>query len=76
MHLCAGRFTVTNYAIYFEVAGILSYSDAKRFDLASDLKYEVKPEVTGPWGTKIFDKAIMFKSNEVYVPGTIFVVEI
>ncbi|XP_024368615.1 uncharacterized protein [Physcomitrium patens] len=63
-----GRFTVTNYAIYFEVAGILSYSDAKRFDLASDLKYEVKPEVTGPWGTKIFDKAIMFKSNEVQEP--------
>lgn len=65
-----------NYVIYFEVVGILFYSDVKRFDLVLDLKYEVKFEVIGFWGIKIFDKVIMFKFNEVYVFGIIFVVEI
>lgn len=62
---CTGRLTITNYAIYFETAGVLSYGEPKKYDLASDLNYEVSADLTGPWGAKLFDKAIMFKSNEL-----------
>lgn len=59
--------TLTNYALYFEIAGVLSYGEARKFDLAKDLKHEVNPDLTGPWGAKLFDKAIQFKSDELYV---------
>lgn len=65
--LQTGRLTLTDYSMYFEKAGVLSYGEAKKFDLASDLKHEVKPDLTGPWGSRVFDKAVMFKSNEEYV---------
>lgn len=62
-----GRLTLTNSALYFETAGVISYGEAKKYDLASDLNHEVSPDLTGPWGAKLFDKAIMLKSNELYV---------
>lgn len=38
-----------------------------RYDLTEDTKQVIKPELTGPLGARIFDKAIMYKSIIVYV---------
>jgi hypothetical protein len=61
--LSTGRLTLTDYAMYFEKAGVLSYGEAQKYDLAANLNQVVKPDLTGPWGARIFDKAVMFKSN-------------
>lgn len=57
-----GRLTLTDHALYFEALGIVSYDKAKKYDLSTDLKQVVKPELTGPWGARLFDKAVMYKS--------------
>jgi len=58
-----GRLTLTDHAMYFEKSGVLSYGEAQKYDLASNLNQVVKPDLTGPWGARVFDKAVMFKSN-------------
>lgn len=60
-----GRLTLTNYAIYFEALGVGVYDKAVRYDLANDMKQVIKPELTGPLGARIFDKAVMYKSTSV-----------
>lgn len=60
--LYAGRLTLTDHALYFEAHRVVSYEKAKIYDLAEDLKQVVKPELTGPWGTRLFDKAVFYKS--------------
>lgn len=69
-HLCfllyfliyAGRLVLTDHALYFEALRVVSFDKAKRYDLSDDLKQVVKPELTGPWGTRLFDKAVLYKS--------------
>ncbi|XP_016447880.1 uncharacterized protein LOC107772939 isoform X1 [Nicotiana tabacum] len=63
-----GRLTLTNYALYFE-SGMGLYDKAVRFDLASDLKQIIKPELTGPLGARLFDKAVMYKSSSMVDPA-------
>ncbi|CAI5475385.1 unnamed protein product [Closterium sp. Yama58-4] len=63
-----GRLTLTDCALYFEPSGVVSYDAAKKFDLAADLHQTVKPDLTGPWGAKLFDKAIMYKSHAISEP--------
>eukprot|EP01018_Ginkgo_biloba_P026955 Gb_01320 [translate_table: standard] len=63
-----GRLTLTDHALYFESLGIVSYDKAKKYDLSADLKQVVKPELTGPWGARLFDKAVMYKSISVPEP--------
>lgn len=58
----AGRLILTDHALYFEPLKVVSYDKATRYDLADDLKQSVKPELTGPWGTRLFDKAVAYKS--------------
>lgn len=58
----AGRLVLTDHALYFEPLKVVSYDKATRYDLADDLKQIVKPELTGPWGTRLFDKAVAYKS--------------
>lgn len=58
----AGRLTLTDHALYFEAHRVVSYDKAKIYDLSADLKQVVKPELTGPWGTRLFDKAVLYKS--------------
>ncbi|KAG6437429.1 hypothetical protein SASPL_102346 [Salvia splendens] len=60
-----GRLTLTNYALYFEASGIVSYEDAVKLDLSKDLQQSVKPTATGPWGAPLFDKAIVYESSEL-----------
>lgn len=60
-----GRLTLTNHAIYFESLGVGLYDKAVRYDLASDMKQVIKPELTGPLGARLFDKAVMYKSTSV-----------
>jgi hypothetical protein len=63
-----GRLTLTDHAFYFEATGVVSYDKAKKFDLSADLKHVVKPDLTGPWGARLFDKAVMYKSSATVDP--------
>ncbi|KAF2302342.1 hypothetical protein GH714_034157 [Hevea brasiliensis] len=60
-----GRLTLTNSALYFESLGVGLYDKAVRYDLATDMKQVIKPELTGPLGARLFDKAVMYKSASV-----------
>ncbi|CAN8314684.1 unnamed protein product [Cochlearia groenlandica] len=59
-----GRLTLTNYALYFEAAGIINYEDALKIDLTKDASSSAKPISTGPWGAPLFDKAIVYESPD------------
>ncbi|KAL0336713.1 UNVERIFIED_CONTAM: hypothetical protein Sradi_4883200, partial [Sesamum radiatum] len=62
-----GRLTLTNYALYFE-SGVGLYDKAVRYDLAIEMKQVIKPELTGPLGARLFDKAVMYKSTSIAEP--------
>ncbi|KAJ6877371.1 hypothetical protein NC651_030184 [Populus alba x Populus x berolinensis] len=59
-----GRLTLTNYALYFEAMGVMTYDDALKIDLSKNISHTVKPAATGPWGAPLFDKAIIYESPE------------
>ncbi|KAL2323923.1 hypothetical protein Fmac_022981 [Flemingia macrophylla] len=63
-----GRLTLTNYALYFESLGVGIYEKAVRYDLGTDMKQVIKPDLTGPLGARLFDKAVMYKSTSVAEP--------
>ncbi|KQJ94493.1 hypothetical protein BRADI_3g10840v3 [Brachypodium distachyon] len=63
-----GRLTLTDHAVYFEALKVVTYDKPKAYDLAEDLKQVVKPELTGPWGSRLFDKAVMYKSTTLTEP--------
>lgn len=59
----AGRLILTDHALYFEALRVVTYDKPKAYELAEDVKQVVKPELTGPWGSRLFDKAVMYKST-------------
>ena len=61
----AGRLTLTDHALYFEELKVVTNDKAKVYDLADDLKQVIRPELTGPWGSRLFDKAVMYKSTSL-----------
>lgn len=61
----AGRLTLTNYALYFEATGVMTYDDALKIDLSKNISHTVKPAATGPWGAPLYDKAIIYESPEL-----------
>ncbi|KAG0474438.1 hypothetical protein HPP92_014124 [Vanilla planifolia] len=63
-----GRLTLTNYALYFESLGVGLHDKAVVYDLALESKQIVKPELTGPLGARLFDKAVMYKSTSLTDP--------
>ncbi|KAK8916432.1 hypothetical protein KSP39_PZI023336 [Platanthera zijinensis] len=63
-----GRLTLTDHVLYFEALKVVTYDKAKMYDLAEDLKQVVKPELTGPWGSRLFDKAVMYRSVSLLEP--------
>lgn len=63
-----GRLTLTNYALYFESLGVGLYEKPVRYDLGKDMKQVIKPDLTGPLGARLFDKAVMYKSTSVAEP--------
>ncbi|XP_057424539.1 uncharacterized protein LOC130718090 isoform X2 [Lotus japonicus] len=63
-----GRLTLTNYALYFESLGVGVHEKPVRYDLGTDLKQVIKPDLTGPLGARLFDKAVMYKSTSVAEP--------
>ncbi|XP_010926033.1 uncharacterized protein [Elaeis guineensis] len=63
-----GRLTLTDHALYFEPLRVVTYDKAKVYDLADDLKQIIKPELSGPWGSRLFDKAVMYKSISLSEP--------
>ncbi|KAE8099738.1 hypothetical protein FH972_017694 [Carpinus fangiana] len=60
-----GRLTLTNYALYFEASGLVTYEDALKIDLSKNGERSVKPASTGPWGAPLFDNAIVYESPEL-----------
>ncbi|KAL5547221.1 hypothetical protein UlMin_006908 [Ulmus minor] len=60
-----GRLTLTNYALYFEASGVITYEDALKINLSKNIEHTVKPTATGPWGAPLFDKAIIYESPEL-----------
>ncbi|CAH2053395.1 unnamed protein product [Thlaspi arvense] len=64
-----GRLILTDHSLYFEALKVVSYDKPKRYDLSEDLKQIVKPELTGPWGTRLFDKAVSYKSISLSEPA-------
>ncbi|XP_048228447.1 uncharacterized protein LOC8271829 isoform X2 [Ricinus communis] len=66
-----GRLILTDHALYFEALRVVSYDKPKVYDLSEDLKQVVKPELTGPWGTRLFDKAVSYKSISLSEPVVI-----
>lgn len=60
-----GRLTLTNYALYFEASGVISYEDAIKIDLSKEAEHTVKPAATGPFGAPLFDKAMVYESPEL-----------
>ncbi|KAJ0037879.1 hypothetical protein Pint_21946 [Pistacia integerrima] len=68
LFLKVGRLSLTNNALYFESLGVGLYDKAVRYDLATDMKQVIKPELTGPLGARIFDKAVMYKSTAIEEP--------
>nr|GEW49838.1 dol-P-Man:Man(7)GlcNAc(2)-PP-Dol alpha-1,6-mannosyltransferase [Tanacetum cinerariifolium] len=63
-----GRLTLTDHALYFEALKVVSYDTPTVYELAADLKQVVKAELTGPWGTRLFDKAVLYKSSTLSEP--------
>lgn len=63
-----GRLTLTDHALYFEALRVVSYDKAKVYDLSDDLNQVIRPELTGPWGTRLFNKAVMYKSTSISEP--------
>ncbi|KAI3463780.1 hypothetical protein Pfo_020443 [Paulownia fortunei] len=63
-----GRLILSDHALYFEALRVVSYDKPKVYDLADDLQQIVKPELTGPWGTRLFDKAVFYKSITLSEP--------
>ncbi|KAL1318525.1 uncharacterized protein LOC107644290 isoform X1 [Arachis ipaensis] len=63
-----GRLILTDHALYFEALRVVSYDKPKVYDLSDDLKQVVKPELTGPWGTRLFDKAVFYSSASLSEP--------
>ncbi|KAK1417663.1 hypothetical protein QVD17_26795 [Tagetes erecta] len=63
-----GRLTLTDHALYFEALRVVSYDKPTLYELADDLKQVVKAELTGPWGSRLFDKAFLYKSNSLSEP--------
>ncbi|KAJ4896560.1 hypothetical protein Rs2_23354 [Raphanus sativus] len=63
-----GRLILTDHTLYFEAIKVVSFDTPKRYSLSEDLKQVVKPELTGPWGTRLFDKAVSYKSVSLPEP--------
>ncbi|CAN1156419.1 hypothetical protein LINPERPRIM_LOCUS20191 [Linum perenne] len=66
-----GRLVLTDHALYFEALRVVSYDKPKIYDLSEDMKQVVKPELTGPWGTRLFDKAVFYSSVSLSEPAII-----
>ncbi|KAL8154884.1 hypothetical protein AgCh_000293 [Apium graveolens] len=60
--------TLTNYVVYFESMGVGIYDKALKFKLATDMKQVIKPNLTGPFGAHLYDKAVMYKSTSITEP--------
>ncbi|CAK9319728.1 unnamed protein product [Citrullus colocynthis] len=60
-----GRLTLTNYSLYFEASGVITYENAVEIELSRDTMHSVKPASTGPWGAPLFDKAIVYESPAI-----------
>ncbi|KAL6005158.1 hypothetical protein ACLOJK_005720 [Asimina triloba] len=64
-----GRVTLTNYALYFETSGVISYENALKIDISrKDADHKVTTASTGPWGAPLFDKAIIYESSQLSEP--------
>ncbi|MCO5579031.1 hypothetical protein L7F22_032883 [Adiantum nelumboides] len=58
-----GRLTLTDHCLYFEPSSLVSYKDAIKYDLSLRIDHRVSTELAGPWGSRMFDKAINYQTT-------------
>ncbi|KAG6404023.1 hypothetical protein SASPL_136259 [Salvia splendens] len=63
VHICSNY----HWYMFFRAIRRLQ-SQSESYDLADDLQQVVKPELTGPCGIRLFDKAVFYKSSALLEP--------
>ncbi|MCO5596039.1 hypothetical protein L7F22_050095 [Adiantum nelumboides] len=58
-----GRLTLTDHCLYFEPSSLFSHKDAIKYDLSLHIDHKVSPDLTGPLGSRVIDKAISYHST-------------
>ncbi|KAI5062578.1 hypothetical protein GOP47_0023117 [Adiantum capillus-veneris] len=58
-----GRLTLTDHCLYFEPSSLVSHKDAIKYDLSLPIDHRVSTELAGPWGSRMFDKAINYQTT-------------
>jgi len=59
----AGRLVLTTHALYFQSIRVGYGDKIVKYDLSTDSNQVIKRDLTGPLGVRLFDKAVMYKSN-------------
>ena len=57
---------LTSNAMYIKSMKAGTNDKAVKFELAADMKQVIKPDLTGPMGARLYDKAVMYKSTSMY----------
>lgn len=58
-----GTLILTTHALYFQSIRVGYGDKIVKYDLAKDSNQVIKRDFTGPLGVRLFDKAVMYKSN-------------
>nr|XP_017225280.1 PREDICTED: uncharacterized protein LOC108201507 [Daucus carota subsp. sativus] len=64
----AVRVMLTSNAMYIKSMKAGTNDKAVKFELAADMKQVIKPDLTGPMGARLYDKAVMYKSTSITEP--------
>ncbi|KAL5208638.1 hypothetical protein ABZP36_033073 [Zizania latifolia] len=63
-----GILILTTHALYFRSIRVGYGGKIVKYDLATDSGQVIKCDFTGPLGVRLFDKAVMYKSNTLTEP--------
>ncbi|KAG8060139.1 hypothetical protein GUJ93_ZPchr0002g26342 [Zizania palustris] len=63
-----GTLILTTHALYFQSIRVGYGGKIVKYDLATDSDQVIKRDFTGPLGVRLFDKAVMYKSNTLTEP--------
>ncbi|KAG8071577.1 hypothetical protein GUJ93_ZPchr0006g42288 [Zizania palustris] len=63
-----GRLILTTNALYFQSIRVGYGDKIVKYDLATDSDQVIERDFTGPLGVRLFDKAVMYKSNTLTEP--------
>ncbi|CAD6243354.1 unnamed protein product [Miscanthus lutarioriparius] len=63
-----GRLVLTTHALYFQSIRVGYGDKIVKYYLSTDSNQVIKRDLTGPLGVRLFDKAVMYKSNTLTEP--------